>query len=452
MLATLADRGTTTVADNESIDSSLAEAKAALAGSGVFGALDGQLFDSILARAKEERLAVGAILFRQGEVGDCAYLLLDGELEVMVELAFGKVRLAVLGPNQLVGEIAVFSSLPRSATVCALSPARLLRFDRADVLSLIKQNPEAGVAVIADLGQRLTTVNQPLAFLSLAAQALEQDLAESDILGALAAEAKHLGPFAKSFGKMLGEIEAKQVRRQEMEMAAHIQESMLPGPWDAQGPLAIHAFMRPTREVGGDLYDYFMIDESHLAFVVADVSGKGVPAALYMVMFRTAVKAVAVPGTRVEQVLARANDILVEDNDACMFVTVFFGVLDLASGQLSYVNAGHNAPYLLTVDGERLALPPNDVALGMVDQVSYQAETIDLLPGDRLFVFTDGITEAFSPSGEQFGEPRLEELLDASRDESVDNLVRVVIEAVDEFAGGREQSDDITCLALLYQP
>ena len=222
----------------------------------------------------------------------------------------------------------------------------------------------------------------------MAAQALKGDLIDSDGLGALTAAAKHLGPFALSFDEMVREIQAKQARRQEMVMAMRIQQSVLPRPWrndDVAPPFRLHAFMRPTKDVGGDLYDYFMIDEGHLAVVVADVSGKNIPAALFMVMFRTAVKAVAVPGMDADAVLERANAILAEDNDACMFVTVFFAVLHCASGDLTYVNAGHNPPYLLSAAGSRRTLR-NGVAVGMVDAARYRTQDVVMAPGDLLFL------------------------------------------------------------------
>ena len=440
----------------EVIASGLAAAAAALAGSGLFGALGGRLQDAILAKAKSLELTAGEVLFRQGEPGDCAYVVVDGELEVVVDIGIGEVQMAVLGAHQLVGEIAVFGSLPRTATVVARCPVRLLRLDREDVMGIIAETPDAGVAIITDLGQRLSKVNQPLAFLSMAAQALKQDQFDTNALGELTRAAKHLGPFAKSFEEMIREVEAKQIRRQEMAMAARIQLSVLPKPrvdgTGAGAPFGLEAFMRPTREVGGDLYDYFMIDEGHLAFVVADVSGKSVPASLFMVMFRTVVRAVAVPGMGAEQVLERANTILGEDNDACMFVTVFFGVLDIETGGVCYVNAGHNPPYLLPASGGRRTLEANGAAVGMVESPHYQTKSVALAPGDVLFVFTDGITEAFAPNGQQFGEIRLEALLDDRRGWSPAALVNTVVAAVDAFAAGHEQSDDITCLALIYRP
>jgi len=438
----------------ENID--LAEAAAALAGNSVFRDLGEKPRQDILAKAETVDLAVGAVLFQRGESGDCAFVIVDGELDVLVDLGIGTVELAVLGPRQLVGEIGVFGDTPRTATVVARTPARLLRLDRADVLDILTNSAAASRAIITNLGRRLNTVNQPLALLSVAARALKRDEMDTEGLEALTAAAKNLGSFGESFDEMIREVQAKQVRRHDMAIATRVQQSVLPPPWHPGSPAAkavsLHAVMRPTRDVGGDLYDYFMIDPDHLAVVVADVSGKSVPAALFMVMFRTAVKAVATPGADAAQILARANAILAEENDAGMFVTVFFGILDCASGTLRYVNAGHNPPYLLPSAGPLQTLPAHGVAIGMVDTPRYETREACLAPGDLLFLFTDGITEAFSPDGEQYGEPRLEAILEGSRAESPKAVVERVVSAVDAFAAKREQSDDITCLALVFRP
>lgn len=438
---------------SEVILSSLAEAAAALAGTGLFGTLGGSIAEQVLAKASRESLKAGEVLFRQGEDGSCAYVVAGGTLKVVVNTGLGDVLMAEVGRNQLVGEIAVFANLPRSATVVAHTNATLLRLEREDVLSIIAANPEAGRAIIADLGRRLTMVNQPLAFLSVAAQVLRHPDSDPAMIERLTAQASEMGPFAQSFQEMVREIQAKQMRSQEMAMAARIQQSILPRPLaDKPGrSFDIRAFMRPTREVGGDLYDFFAIDEDHLAFTVADVSGKGVPASLFMAMFCSIIRAVAMPGMDVGQILTRANALLAEENDACMFVTVFFAILDVKSGRLSYCSAGHNPPYLLAANGERRELPTHDIAVGILENRVYATQTLELAPGDRLFVFTDGVTEAFSPSQDLFGEARLEALLDSMPAAGAAEMVERVVAAVDGFAAGFQQSDDITCLALTYR-
>jgi len=249
------------------------------------------------------------------------------------------------------------------------------------------------------------------------------------------------------------EIKSKQERRQDMEMARRIQQSVLPKSLPLDPSLAaVAGTVRPMKEVGGDLYDYFMIDETRLAFAVADVSGKGVPASLFMMMFHTALRAVARSGLEPAEALGRVNEQLSEDNDECMFVTAFFGILDVKNGELTYVNAGHNPTYLLTQGGELFALPGAGIAVGFMPKATYKAQSLVLSPGDRLFAYSDGVTEAFSATRELFGEKRLEAALRRGKALPLDDWMGSVLAAVDDFAAGAEQSDDITCLGLGFRP
>jgi CRP-like cAMP-binding protein len=432
---------------------SLDAAAEALAGNGLFGLFGKRLAEDLLNCSQRRSLPAGEILFRQGDIGDSAFVLIEGELEVLVDIGSEQVCLAVLKPYQLVGEIAVFANQPRIATIVARGEARVLCLDREEMLKVVCANPSVSWAIIADLGRRLAMVNQPLAFLSTATQLLRNDIVDGEALALMAQSVDNLGPFAETFGSMIREIQAKQERQQDMAMARRIQESVLPKGLCLTGDdVTIHAVIRPMKEVGGDLYDYFMVDDDHLAVTVADVSGKGVPAALFMMMLRTVMRAVTTPDMEPHQVLVRANALLAEDNDACMFVTVFFALLDIHSGQLVYVNAGHNPAYLLTAKERCQELVADGAALGIFECAKYKPRSVQLSPGDRLFLYTDGVTEAFSAAGEQYGESRLERLLEVSRHHAVDRIVDIVMEDVDDFATGAEQSDDITCLALAYRP
>ncbi len=435
------------------VEASLTESAAALAGSSFLSLLEPRIAETILASGERLRLSVGEVLFLQGESGDSAYVLLEGELDVLVAMGTEQVQLARIRPHQLIGEIAVFARQPRTATVAAVTDSSLLRLHRDQIFEVVSQHPQAGVAIIADLGRRLATVNTPLAFLSTAAQLLRNDTVDPEALVAMAASVPELGPFAQTFGDMVHEIKTKQERRQDMAVAWQIQQSLLPRAFDETNkPVSIHGFLRPTREVGGDLYDYFMIDDSHLAFTVADVSGKGVSASLFMAIFRTLLRAFGVPGAGPDEILTRANAALVEDNDACMFVTVFFGILDFANGRLTYVNAGHNKGYLLSSHGQWRELTSGDMPPGIQRGAHYEAHSVDLERGDLIVLYTDGVTEAFSVAEELFGEARLEEQLRALKNRTVGDVVDQIIRAVDRFAAGRPQSDDITCLALAFSP
>ena len=422
-----------------------------LAQNDLFAAMGNDLVEQLLDKASLVELAVGDVLFRQGDIGTCAYLVLDGALDVMVDIGFECVKTATVGLHGLIGEIAVFTSHARSATVVAKEASRLLRIESSDMMSVVERNPQVAKAVIADLGSRLATVNQPLAFLSVAAQALQRKDFNGEVLKNMMSHAQNLGPFSKSFQEIINQIESNNVRDQEMMMATQLQRSVLPGPLPERLSefVVLDAFMRPMREVGGDLYDYFAIDDTHLAVVIADVSGKGVPASLFMMMCRTVLRSVAASGLSVDQCMARANAVLNEGNELYMFVTTFFGILDLETGEFVYCNGGHNRPHIIPAQGERQTLITTGPVIAIIPTAKYRSASVTLQPGDLLFMFTDGITEARAASDLLYGEDRLVALLDTLRGHSPAQAVAAVIGAVDEFAAGTEQSDDITCLALM---
>jgi sigma-B regulation protein RsbU (phosphoserine phosphatase) len=210
--------------------------------------------------------------------------------------------------------------------------------------------------------------------------------------------------------------------------------------------------MRPAREVGGDFYDFFTLGDDRLGIVIGDVSGKGVPASLFMAMTRIVIRLVARQDDDVAAAIGRANVLLSADNDSAMFVTLIYGVLDVASGTLTYCNCGHNPPLIARGDGTRERLTLTGLPLGVMPDAVYAIRSIVLAPGDRLLLYTDGITEASTADGAEFGEARFEEAIDAHRHSSALDMVEAIIARVDNFAAGAPQADDITCLALIYAP
>ena len=241
--------------------------------------------------------------------------------------------------------------------------------------------------------------------------------------------------------------------RRELDIASGIQQSILPRtfpPFPQRKDFDIFADMLPAREVGGDFYDFFLVDDARLGLVIGDVSGKGVPAALFMAVSRTVLKAVAMTNAPPAECLQRVNGLLCLDNSAELFVTIFYGVLDTRSGRLEYSTGGHNPPYVLR--GSRVAKLERTagMVLGIIEDASYGAKTADLARGDGVFLFTDGITEAMDASGTPFSDGRLEAVLRQTGCTSPEALVRRVVEAVKEHAAGAPQSDDITALAVNY--
>jgi sigma-B regulation protein RsbU (phosphoserine phosphatase) len=297
-------------------------------------------------------------------------------------------------------------------------------------------------------------MNRSLAYLTYAANALGRDEYDAAMLAELTSQPGAFAGFARAFANMADEIRAKQQRRQELQAAAAIRESILPPPLPRGGATSaidLHAEMHPAREIGGDFYDFFLLGEDHLALTIADVSGKGIPAALFMAVSRTVLRSI----TGIDDMPARmaeANRLLSADNTASMFVTMFHGVVDLATGILRYCNAGHNPPYLLRAGQGREMLKPTGAAFGLDADMPYRIDETVLQPGDALFLFTDGITECFDRKGEEFGNARLEAALEAGRGRAAAELVAGILQATEAFAAGAEQSDDITCLALRFRP
>lgn len=242
----------------------------------------------------------------------------------------------------------------------------------------------------------------------------------------------------------------------ELNLAKEIQKNMLPSifpPFPEHKEIDIYASMSPAKEVGGDFYDMFLIDNNHLAICMADVSGKGVPASLFMMISKILIKNVSNIDKETDIALTRVNNMLCDGNKTGLFVTAWFGILNLTNGHLEFANAGHNPPLLYSVKTGRfeyLRTKPNMVLAGM-ENVNYRKNEIQIEPGDRIFLYTDGVTEATNIENKLYGEDRLQEFLNRSLDLSVEETIKEVKRDVDSFVGNAEQFDDITMLELLYK-
>ena len=242
----------------------------------------------------------------------------------------------------------------------------------------------------------------------------------------------------------------------ELNVATQIQSSMLPCIFPAfpdRDELDIYATMTPAKEVGGDFYDFFMVDERHVAIVIADVSGKGVPAALFMVIGKTLIKDHTQPGRDLGEVFTEVNNILCESNDNGMFITAFEGVLDLVTGEFRYANAGHEMPFIYRKDGgyEAYKIRPGFVLAGM-ENIKYKEQKIQLNIGDKIFQYTDGVTEATDKDNQLYGMDRLHKVLNEKcLDCNPEQTLKLVKEDIDAFVGDNDQFDDITMLCLEYK-
>ena len=244
-------------------------------------------------------------------------------------------------------------------------------------------------------------------------------------------------------------------RAKDMEIAKTIQTSALPVPFGANPYFSLVASMTPARDVGGDFYDFFMLDATHLAFMVADVSGKGVTAALYMMTVKTLLKDAILSRRDPAAAFTRVNAELCRSNTANMFLTAWCGVLDLATGQVTFANAGHNPPMKVVGRGtegprSKYVTEKSGPVLAFLDGVEYTPFTYSLSPGDLLFLYTDGVTEALDGKGALFGEERLENAVNAVAEPNPKSVCNVVRMAVAAFAEGVPQADDLTVLAVEY--
>jgi serine phosphatase RsbU (regulator of sigma subunit) len=409
----------------------------------------------LIDRSALSCFASGHVLIRQGDTSDAAFLLLDGEVDVVVETLYGPVHLARRTRNTLLGELGAFANLPRTATVRTLTAVEVLRIAREDLLKIGRDNPDLLLDVIQQLGQHTGMVNRAVGFYTHALAALERPDFDPAILDELLNPAPELVNFARTFRKMAEQIILRRTQHDEMASAASIQRAMLPPPLpqgSCAGRLALHAVMRPAREIGGDFYDFFQIGDNRLGIVIGDVSGKGVPASLFMAITRTVIRLVARQDDDLAIGIGRANALLSAENDSAMFVTLIYGVLDFTTGMLTYCNCGHNPPLVIRGDGAREKLMLTGLPLGVMPDAEYATRAIVLAAGDRLFLYTDGVTEASTEDGAEFGEWRLEAAIDELRHSPARNMVEDLVQRVDAFAAGAPQADDITCLALIYAP
>jgi sigma-B regulation protein RsbU (phosphoserine phosphatase) len=294
--------------------------------------------------------------------------------------------------------------------------------------------------------------------------------ASDSIADRLSARGDEVGKLAEAFSSMQRTLQtylshltettaAKERIESELRIARELQMSLLPRRL-AEAPggsrFAIYGCLDPSREVGGDFYDYFFNGDGRLCLVIGDVSEKGLPASLFMAVSRTLIRATtlltgSLNSRSPDAVLASVNAELQRDNEHRMFATVFFAIVDLESGEMEYSNAGHNPPFVLSTRGN--ARPLDDLRarpLGIKKNAGYSKSAVRLAPGDILFLYTDGITEMEDPDGRAFGEARLRYCLEKAREESPESLTGRVLAEVNGFRGSNTQRDDVTAVALRY--
>lgn len=323
----------------------------------------------------------------------------------------------------------------------------------------------AGGLLLLALAVRLVsrTITRPLTALTEVAGLMASgnlriaipSLRSAGEVGVLAKSFEHLKNSLNIHIKELLEATAAQERMDsELGIAGDIQMSLIPKtfpPFPDITEVELHAILQPAREVGGDLYDFYRIDKERICFVLGDVSGKGMPASLFMAVTMTLIKMTAARGLSPDEILREVNEHLSKENDSCMFVTLFCGIIHTGTGEIWYANGGHNPPVLLRNTGKPSFLPGTDgILLGAMEDITFTMKRIVLAPGESLLLYSDGVPEAMNEREELYSEERFLEFLEGQGDRNPRETIGAVMESVTNFTGQAPQTDDITLMMIRF--
>ncbi len=385
----------------------------------LFQQIPPDMVEAVLAESFVKRAPKGQVIISPGEENHNLYLLVSGLLNVNLDTADSQLNLPI-EPGECVGEMSIIEGGLTSAFVVAQKDSKLIVIPENVFWDKFIHTPGGVKNLLQVLSARMRKDNE------LVLQSLEEKL-----------RYEHL--------------------QKELETAGKIQASLLPTniPLLPDHPQAdVCAFIKPAKEVGGDFYDAFALDKEHICIAIGDVSGKGMPAALFMVRVLTLLRmSLLKDHHNFESVVPAVNQMLCQNNEECMFATLFVGILNVTTGKLTYVNGGHNAPFFST-GGSPFSLleMPKGILVGVHEGAKYRVGELNFKPGDTLVLYTDGVTEAENPHKELFTKERACKTLQAvSRDKDITLIVKQMEEAILKFAKGQPQSDDITMLALRYK-
>jgi len=359
-----------------------------------------------LALMRRETFVKGDYVFRVGDKADKLFFIHKGSIR-LPEIN------KVIRAGQIIGEMGIFSpGKTRTASAICEEELEVYSMDRDEVMQFFSRDPSLAINLMQLSNKR----------------------------------------FIENL-KM--EAEAKERIKSELRIARDIQTSMLPRtfpPFPGRKEFEIYATMDPAEEVGGDFYDFFLIDETRLCVLVGDATGKGVPAALFMAISKALLKSEALRGYSAAEIMSRVNNLLCPENPRCMFVTVFCVILNTETGEVEYCNGGHNAPLRCASAGaiEYIDAPKGKV-VGVMENSEYVSRKIVLNPNDVILLYTDGVTEAMNPQFELFSEERLKACLAPLRNKELTEIIAGVRKEIAAHVRTQAQSDDITLLALRYK-
>ena len=386
----------------------------------------------LLDAATERHVPPGTIILEDGALSREVYLIVEGSVDIVKHHDNAEIILGQRGPGELIGEMTLLDDRPRAATVRAKTLTLLLEFNETALREALAAQPQLLYRTVAGISARLRESDQRL-------------------IADLKRKNEELARAYRELQEAQAALVEKEKLEREMELARQIQERLLPEAFPRLAGFDCAATSRPARLVGGDFYDVIRLGEDRVGLVMADVSGKGLPAALFMALTRSLVRAEAQRYVSPRETLLRVHQLLQEMSRTELFVTVLYGVLDLAAETFYYTRAGHERPILHSPgSGECRCLEGEGMFLGIVDPVIMEERSHHLLPEDRIVLFSDGITDASSPDGQFFGRQRLMAAIAESETATARDLCDGIIRRVETFQSGAEQFDDMALLVARF--
>lgn len=383
---------------------------------GLFSGVPSHLANELIKRCIVAEFNDGDLVLSPGQENDSIRILLSGNLKVHLGNLTSN-EFVIIQPGECIGEMSIIDGKPVSAHVVAETICRMLVIHQNEFWVSLSRIPGLARNLLATLSDRMRMSNQSV------------------------------------IQRLQAKMELKHIRK-ELAIASNIQASLLPSQhplFPDRNEVDIFALMDPAKNIGGDFYDAFFVTPSKLFIAVGDVSGKGITAALFMVQSIMHLKTQALLEFSPNEILERVNDSLCKNNAASMFVTLFCGILDINSGVFVYSNGGHNPPLTDAITGNFEFMPvPQGIVVGFMEGVKYKSASLQLKPGDAIFVYTDGVTEAENQQKDLFSDEKLIKLLIDSGKGSAQKIIELVKDEINIFSEGADQSDDITMLTLRY--
>ncbi len=398
----------------------------------IFSSLQPGEIKLLLGNLRPVEIPAGQLLFLEGDRGDRFYIILEGRLEIIKALGTSEERLLnVRESGEYIGEMSLLDpDGTRTASVRCSTPSRLLEMTRADFDLLLEERPVIACEMARALSRRLRDTDN----------ATIRDLQEKN---------QQLHRALEDLKAAQAQIIQKEKLERELQVAREIQMSMVPRRLPVFPGYNFGARMDPARAVGGDFFDFVPLDQSRLGIAIGDVSDKGVPAAIFMAMTRSVMRAEARSAAFPREALEGVNRHLTEMNDAGMFVTILYGILDRVTHEFTYARAGHTVPMVCKRQGSVSVLPWSvGQPLGVLSDPAIDEQTVRLSPGDVLLIYTDGMTDATEPSEELFGMDRLQDALARCCQTPAQALCDHLVETVVSYQQGRPQDDDMTVVAV----